>query len=95
MPLDETASRSVDDHEVTSLGFLDLRAASARLEYHDGDPTLFVSGGDSEIEFTSGLGGAWSDAITGAHELAAVALSFADALRAHRPKRSVPAGPAG
>lgn len=82
MGLQEKQASPVD------LGSLDLRGVHARIEYPEGEPTMVVCDGDSEIEFSSGMGGSWRDAVHGAQELAAVALAFADELR--RRGRPVP-----
>lgn len=71
----------------TDLGSLDVRGLRARVEYLDGDPVLLVDDGDVEIEFSSGMGGTWDQAITGAERLAATAAAYAVELRRRGPTR--------
>lgn len=77
----------VEASEPVRIGSLDVRGARARIEFIDEDVVMFVHDGDVEIEFSSGLGGAWRDAIAGAHEIAVVALMFAEELGRRRPRR--------
>jgi hypothetical protein len=71
--------------ERAPLGSLDLRGLRARVEDVDGDPVLLVDDGDVEIEFSSGIGGTWDQAIAGAERLAATAAAYAAELRRRRP----------
>ncbi|MER7279030.1 hypothetical protein ABT369_31785 [Dactylosporangium sp. NPDC000244] len=83
----QAGDAAVETAEPVRIGSLDVRGARARIEFVDDDVVMFVHDGDSEIEFSSGLGGTWRDAIAGAHEIAAVALMFAEELGRRGPRR--------
>jgi len=66
------------------LGSIDLRGIAVRLEVDEGDLTLIIGDEDREVEFTSGLGGSWEQAIEGAERIANAAHEFAASLRLDR-----------
>jgi hypothetical protein len=76
-----------EDEELSPIVTLDLRTIRIRLEELDGDLTMLVDDGDVEVEFSSGTGGTWEEAIVGAQRLASTTLAFAEALRSRRPSR--------
>jgi hypothetical protein len=95
-PLSRKDPDVTEDEEMGPIVTLDLRTLRIHLEELDGDLTMLVDDGEVEIEFSSGTGGSWEEAIVGAKRLASTALAFAEALRTHRPTRPVrPLTPAG
>jgi hypothetical protein len=77
----------VSDDDFGPIVTIDLRAVRIRIEECDGDIVLLVDDGEIEVEFGSGLGGAFEQAILGAERLASTALAYAQALRGRRPNR--------
>ena len=84
--------RRIADLGPTHLGSVDVRGLRAHVEDIDGDPVLLVDDGDVEIEFSSGMGGTWDQAIAGAERLAATVAAFAAELRRRGPAHRA-AGP--
>jgi hypothetical protein len=78
---------SDDDDDLGPIVSIDLRAVRVRIEEIDGDAVLLVDDGEIEVEFGSGLGGTFEQAIFGAERLASTALAYAEALRGRRPNR--------
>jgi hypothetical protein len=76
-----------DDEDVGPIVTIDLRAVRVRIEECEGDLVLLVDDGDIEVEFGSGIGGTFEQAIFGAERLAGTALAYAHALRDRRPTR--------
>jgi hypothetical protein len=77
-----------DDEDLGPIVNIDLRAVRIRMEECDGDLVLLVDDGEIEVEFCSGVGGTFEQAILGAERLAGTALAFAQALRCRRPNRA-------
>jgi hypothetical protein len=76
-----------DDEDLGPIVTIDLRAVRVRIEECEGDLVLLVDDGDIEVEFGSGIGGTFEQAIFGAERLAGTALAYAHALRDRRPTR--------
>jgi len=76
-----------DDDDLGPIVSIDLRAVRIRIEEIDGDAVLLVDDGEIEVEFGSGLGGTFEQAILGAERLASTALAYAEVLRRRRPNR--------
>ena len=81
----------MDDHDLSPILTLDLRAIRVVIEETEGDLVMLVDDGDVQVEFGSGLCGTWEQAILGAQRVASTALAYAEALRLRRPARAVPA----
>jgi hypothetical protein len=79
---------SDDDEDLGPIVTIDLRAVRIRMEECDGDLVLLVDDGEVEVEFGSGVGGTFEQAILGAERLGSTALAFAHALRGRRPNRA-------
>ena len=78
---------AVSDDDLGPIVSIDLRAVRIRIEEVDGDAVLLVDDGEIEVEFGSGLGGTFEQAILGAERLASTALAYAEVLRRRRPNR--------
>ena len=76
-----------EDDDPGPIVTIDLRAVRIRMEESDGDLVLLVDDGDIEVEFGSGVGGTFEQAILGAERLASTALAYSQALRVRRPLR--------
>jgi hypothetical protein len=76
-----------DDEDLGPVVTIDLRAVRIRMQECEGDLVLLVDDGDVEVEFGSGVGGTFEQAIFGAERLASTALAYAQALRGRRPNR--------
>jgi hypothetical protein len=76
-----------DDEDLGPVVTIDLRAIRIRMQECEGDLVLIVDDGDVEVEFGSGVGGTFEQAIFGAERLASTALAYARALRGRRPNR--------
>jgi len=76
-----------EDDDVGPIVTIDLRAVRIRIEECEGDLVLLVDDGEIEVEFGSGIGGTYEQAIFGAERLASTALAYAHALRERRPNR--------
>jgi len=73
-----------DDLAAVSLGSIDLRGLRTRIVVDEGDLVLEVDDGDVQVQFETGQGGTWEQAILGAERLSSVAREYADALKAQR-----------
>jgi hypothetical protein len=76
-----------EDDDLGPIVTIDLRAVRIRMQECEGDLVLLVDDGDVEVEFGSGVGGTFEQAIFGAERLASTALAYAQALRGRRPNR--------
>jgi hypothetical protein len=85
--------RRIADLGPTHLGSLDVRGLRARVEDVDGEPVLLIDDGDVEIEFSSGMGGTWDQAIAGAERLAGTVAAYAAELRRRGPTHRVAVPP--
>jgi hypothetical protein len=85
--VERTNAVDEDNDDLGPVVTVDLRAVRIRMQECEGDLVLLVDDGDVEVEFGSGVGGTFEQAIFGAERLASTALAYAQALRGRRPNR--------
>ncbi|MEV8513367.1 hypothetical protein [Dactylosporangium sp. NPDC051484] len=75
----------IEEEPLTPIVSLDLRHINAVIAEDEGDLIMLVDDGEVMIEFTSGVGGSWEQAIIGAQRVASTTLQYAASIR-HRPR---------
>ncbi|MEV6923623.1 hypothetical protein AB0M46_03770 [Dactylosporangium sp. NPDC051485] len=77
---------AVEEEPLSPIAGIDLRYLNAKITEDEGDLILLIDDGEVQVEFTSGMGGSWQQAIVGAQRMASTALEYAASLR-RRPAR--------
>ncbi|GAA2377778.1 hypothetical protein [Dactylosporangium salmoneum] len=77
---------AVEEEPLSPIAGIDLRYLNAKITEDEGDLILLIDDGEVQVEFTSGMGGNWQQAIVGAQKMASTALEYAASLR-RRPNR--------